>query len=527
MTERQPRAGAGLAVAVLILGCGIQALAGYSHGDASGHAWGCDDAYISYRYARNLYEGRGLVYNVGDRVEGYSNLLYVLLLAPGFFVVDGKDIYWYSFAINLIFSCGALVIFYLHLRAKFPQGLALSGAFLFAAFPAVWVWTASGLETSLVLLLQIAAWVLTEQVIEESRGRDVYKLCVVVALLGLARADGFVVPLLAAGYLLVKGRQRAAVVAGSVLAMTIVAIVLWRMAYYGYPLPNSVYAKVTGSLLQRIRAGVGQLIRETPYNGLLVYILGIFAAMNNHIVCAFRGGSGFLRELRFDHVLALGLLCYFAAVGGDAFNERFLLVLMCLGFSATFSIKRLRTRLAEAGWTLVPLMLIFHMLPLLMDGRYAFRLGKYDRWLTLGKYLSKVHKGEILAIDGGGKVPYVSGLTTIDMLGLNDRHIGRMDVAEFRSPGHDKFDVEYVLSRKPDLIAAWLAESGLDLQWGLNERRYMEAGYRLLYLVNSTAENREENIVGVFDLGRPEILDLVKDGYRYGVLASDASGKGG
>lgn len=42
-----------------------------------------DDAYISFRYARNLLDGHGLVFNPGERVEGYSNLSWVLLAAAG------------------------------------------------------------------------------------------------------------------------------------------------------------------------------------------------------------------------------------------------------------------------------------------------------------------------------------------------------------------------------------------------------------------------------------------------------------
>ncbi len=43
-----------------------------------------DDAYISFRYARNLADGHGLVFNPGfERVEGYTNLLWVLILAAG------------------------------------------------------------------------------------------------------------------------------------------------------------------------------------------------------------------------------------------------------------------------------------------------------------------------------------------------------------------------------------------------------------------------------------------------------------
>src|SRR5688572_14492820 len=96
----------GLAAALIILFAGVtvQTLAGYSHGDHSGHAWGSDDAWISYRYARNLSEGHGLVFNEGERVEGYSNLLYVLLMAVGFAFTDGMGIYAYSVVLNTIFT---------------------------------------------------------------------------------------------------------------------------------------------------------------------------------------------------------------------------------------------------------------------------------------------------------------------------------------------------------------------------------------------------------------------------------------
>ena len=48
---------------------------------AIARAWVCDDSFISFRYAENLVSGHGLVYNVGERVEGYSNLLWTLLVA--------------------------------------------------------------------------------------------------------------------------------------------------------------------------------------------------------------------------------------------------------------------------------------------------------------------------------------------------------------------------------------------------------------------------------------------------------------
>ena len=44
--------------------------------------WLADDAFISFRYSRNWANGEGLVYNAGERVEGYTNFLWVAVLTP-------------------------------------------------------------------------------------------------------------------------------------------------------------------------------------------------------------------------------------------------------------------------------------------------------------------------------------------------------------------------------------------------------------------------------------------------------------
>lgn len=51
--------------------------------DTISKSWTSDDAFISFRYARNLVEGKGLVYNAGERVEGFSNFLWTMLIALG------------------------------------------------------------------------------------------------------------------------------------------------------------------------------------------------------------------------------------------------------------------------------------------------------------------------------------------------------------------------------------------------------------------------------------------------------------
>src|SRR5687768_6252470 len=93
--------GAWLGFAAL-LSCGC-AIATFHQKD-----WGFDDAYISYRYAANLVAGHGLVFNPGERVEGYSNFLYVMLVAPGIALFGRDAAYSWSVALNVLLLLGAL-----------------------------------------------------------------------------------------------------------------------------------------------------------------------------------------------------------------------------------------------------------------------------------------------------------------------------------------------------------------------------------------------------------------------------------
>ena len=146
------------AVAVLLLGTAVHHVRGYAHEDLSGHAAGSDDAYISYRYARSLASGEGLTFNPGERVEGYSTLLFVLLIAPACLVLRDAAIHPFAVVLSAAFAAAAVVLLHRRLRAIDPGPAGTWGAALLAASPLLWLWTASGMETALVTLLQVALW---------------------------------------------------------------------------------------------------------------------------------------------------------------------------------------------------------------------------------------------------------------------------------------------------------------------------------------------------------------------------------
>lgn len=71
-----PRTGF-LSLVLFLIACGLVVLQAYFFN------WKLDDAYITFSYARNWVEGHGIVFNVGERVEGYTCFLWVALSALG------------------------------------------------------------------------------------------------------------------------------------------------------------------------------------------------------------------------------------------------------------------------------------------------------------------------------------------------------------------------------------------------------------------------------------------------------------
>jgi arabinofuranosyltransferase len=501
------------AAALLLAGCLLQILAGYSHSDLSGHAWGSDDAYISYRYARHLASGQGLVFNPGERVEGFSNLLYVLLLTPAAALVSPENLYAASAGLNAVFALAALVLFYRFTLRRLGAWPAAAVAMLVALCPALWVWVASGLETPLVLVLQIAVWVLAEGVVEESKGRVAQALCLAAALCVLTRVDGFITPFLAVGFLVLRGRWRAGFAVAATTVATFGATTLWRLSYYGWPLPNTYYAKVTGALPLRLEAGWQQLVSVLLATGLMVSVAAL-------AIAGVRELKGL--KLSFPVVFAAGWMGFFVYVGGDFYSDRFLLALFPMGAWVLLALTADSTS-RRTVTILVVLLAVAQLTPLVRDSRFSYTLAKYDRWVTLGHFLGETHRGEVIAIDGAGKVPFFSGLRTIDMLGLADVHIahGKADPKGYFWAGHAKSDLDYVLARQPDLISNWLHDRW-DLQAGpvLEPEKLARAGYRLAYLVNADqhSKGKGRDILDVRNLPYDEIRRLRATGYLTGVF---------
>ena len=217
-------------------------------------AWLCDDAFISFRYAENLTRGLGLVYNAGERVEGYSNFLWTLGIALGMRLGIAPETW--SIAWGVAFYVATLALLLAHslgARDAAPEGAgsvrrAASAwppiACLLAAVHPDWqAFATSGLETSLFTFLLTAGYVLAVEARWGRRGLAASGLA--LALAALTRPDGLMFAPIVVLYALWARRPRlagAAAFGGAFLAVWL-PYAIWKIAYYGDFLPNTYYAK--------------------------------------------------------------------------------------------------------------------------------------------------------------------------------------------------------------------------------------------------------------------------------------------
>ncbi len=296
-----------------------------------------DDAFISFRYARNLRLGHGLVFNPGrERVEGYTNFLWVLLLAGCDALGVPPEVAANLLSLAATVALWGLVVWFV-LRVCPPSGrrrwMALVPLVLLASTRSVAVWSTGGLETRLFEALAIGGlFRLVVEVRTQAEGRRSGPpvAALLLALATLTRPDGLVIAVAAFGaaglYLDATGRLRWRALGGWIGAygLPVAAHLLFRRLYYGDWLPNTYYAKVGGRVWWSMGwTYLGALALEYA---IYLWVPFLVAGVVRHL----RRGSGFV-PLLFLAVAAAQTL-YVAAVGGDHFEYRPLDILFPLFF---------------------------------------------------------------------------------------------------------------------------------------------------------------------------------------------------
>jgi len=442
--------------------------------------WLCDDAYITFRYARHLAEGRGLAFNVGESppVEGYSNLLWTLVLAAAHAI--GLDMEVVSRVLSI--GCGlalvALVARAAHrtLGASFTATLA--AALFVAASPCIGVWSTSGLET---LPFAFVLFGLADRIWGAEERSS--KLCTIAwaASAVLLRADGFVwsagvAAVGALGALLRRDRfgLRAALLAlGSIGAVT-AAHMLWRHGYHGSWLSNTTHAK-TGYSPLRLERGEDYvlsmfvampLLALAPLAALALrgkprvdVTLSAFAVFGMSVVVSLLVGGDFMAMGRF----------FAPAIAFEA------LVVAALVGSLSNAVAARIVTAAIVALSILPSFDV-DLLPASLRQRFHFRWNRPDavseleqwrsmkqravQWGRIAKAIALYAKpGESMLIDALGVVGYRTELHLFDVYGLVSPEVAQRDVEPVRaSPGHDmRVEMDFFFPQRPTYVGAVVA----------------------------------------------------------------------
>lgn len=438
-----------LVPAVLVASGGLLALATL----ALFHDAFVDDAFISLRYVRNFLAGNGLVFNVGERVEGFTNLGQVLLLIG--LGRAGLDL---QLGARLLGLVGMGLAVWLGPAAILPgprQALARAIARLLLLSNFAFVYLAStGLETGLYTgTVAAAAWAFAR-----AEGRFDAATGLLASAAYLVRPDGLLIGG-ALGLLALRRRGFAATLRAAgpwLLAGTVAAVAVWRLAYYGTWVPNTALVKGTLSF----RGGEGlpwygtfgdDLVELLAQTGGALALLPALLALGRHP-----------DRLRVELALALcaAVFAFELYAGGDwMLGYRFLQPLLPFYLSLVgFGVADLYRRTALRGSRLAAPLFVGALLVVATScWSYGLEFRQHQdeypeyhmtSWLMTdaahgldGRYAP----GTQIAADYIGALGYFTDLTVIDKFGLTDATIARA--------GHDPAArTAYIASRRPELV---------------------------------------------------------------------------
>jgi arabinofuranosyltransferase len=416
-----------------------------------------DDAWISLRYARNLVEGDGLVMNLGERVEGYTHPLWVLLdaivlalhLPPrATLSFVGVGCWW-----------GAALATRRAARDAGASSAAqwFAGATVACAATGVF-WGLSGLETAAF------AWALVVAIrLGEAARRGESRGVVAGIAFGVAcwlRPEGALAMAIASSTTLATraadgSRRRALTTAATMIgaaALTYAPWQLFRVLYYDALFPNTFFAKSAGHPTWMLERGA-RYVLESAKNGPLVPLV-VIILLAPRVLTPGRALVPF--------AVAVALAAWTLWVGGDylPFGRFIVPILPLLALGAASAYDELRERFQRRlVHTALCAVVLSGVIGHFGESRVRAFENATARYGAAGAWLRDYAEPSMLiATPAAGIIGWMSKVRVLDEFGLTDATIARtldprLDPKKLRAPaGHERGNAIYLLERAPDAI---------------------------------------------------------------------------
>lgn len=275
-------------------------------------AWISDDSAITLRTAENFINGNGAVFNLGERVQAYTHPLWFLLISGTSALT--KNVLVTAYVLPILVSTISAWLFLSRIGRFTPAALILGAALLFSQ--AYLDYSTSGLENPLSHIL-ILALLITSAKRFPGQNHNILYASLTTSLIYLTRPD-LVIAVLPYLIITVKKENKSTISTTLALLKGGLPVIIWTAAsiyYYGFPFPNTAYAKLGNGipLIDRLNQGVIYFIDSAGRDPITI---GIIATA---IHASFRGTN-------IERSLALGIILYLVfiiSIGGDFMTGRF------------------------------------------------------------------------------------------------------------------------------------------------------------------------------------------------------------
>jgi arabinofuranosyltransferase len=485
-----------------------------------------DDAFISLRYASNFVRGHGLVWNIGERVEGYTNFLWTLLMALGLLVSPLSPehtvllmcVSSYLLAAGLIYALGQALV-----EDHWVPPIA---AILYLLHGSAIEFATSGMETQFgVATMLLGLFCLVRAASGKPRAWLTGGLVLIAATMtrpdyGLFWAAGGLVSL---GYSWREGRRGLDLLRIPALYGASFAVYLlygaWKLSYYGAILPNTYWAK-SGDLTYYSQGLIYLLTFVLGSHAWIPIVLGAIGGVGvSRSGCSMKQGVFWL----FTAISVPLYGFYVVRVGGDFMYGRFFLPAVPLLLLASQQLVS-RAVSGQRVWLAIGLLFVLGLgwSPLRIVGPDFNRWFVSNEWevyqveavwpevelehgnALAGKRFAEVFDGDVkprLATSGIGMVGYYSDLYVLDMRGLTEPTIARLPVEERGMPGHEKWPTrEYLVEQDIDFVR-WRAA---------NPKRWRR------YTAVSLAEPHSPKHWHLLSYPEPDLLSAMSDDTNFG-----------
>lgn len=426
-----------------------------------------DDAFIIARYAHNVVEGNGWVYNINDRIEGYSSFVWTAMTV--FFGYLGFDYIFIIRALSLLSAIGCLFITWwispkIGIERYHLFSLIAPSIICFSSIFACW--SLGGLETCFYSFMILMLIYLLGK--ENPTMKNFVITGILAGVCSISRIEGIFIPIACSVWLIIfrSEKSKQYLMWFIYIALPIFLIhLLWRKSYYGFWLPNIYYTKI-GHNFDQIYRGLKYVHQAIIHNGgyvawLIPFIFVWFVPQKSYI--------------KLISLVGLFLLAEVIYVGGDGLPMyRFVVPViplwgLLIAYIINFIWKAMKEKTTQSATTFhyveniaAIILVCCIIIPVVIKPTDSFQYIIYSyqknvqlpQWTAVGKWLAEnAPSDSSIACVPIGAVGYYSKLKVWDILGLTDKHIAHLDIKIGKGwAGHEKHDGGYILQQKPTYL---------------------------------------------------------------------------